>query len=105
MAQYPRRHAQVTALVDSIIAGFTEHPDDFPHGDAGQLDTARAEFRAAGHDLAEANAQVDMAASVKKDKFNQLEAVMKQQIKLAQVDCAADPVKLSLVGWGPRRSV
>ena len=103
MAQYPRRHAEVTALVDLVIAGFTEHPGEFPHGDAGQLETARAEFITAGYDLADANAQTDMAASVKKQKFHQLEAVMKQQIKLAQVDCAADPVKLSFIGWGPRR--
>ncbi len=103
MAQYPRRHAEVTALVNRVIGGFTEHPDDFPHGDAGKLQAARSEFLTAGRDLTEANAQVDIAAKAKKEKFQQLEAVMKQQIKLAQVDCATDPVKLSQIGWGPRR--
>jgi hypothetical protein len=103
MAQYPRRHAQVAALVNQIIGGITEHPDYFPHCDPAPLAAAQAEFLTANNELVAANARLAQTAKGKRQAFQQLETVMKQQLKLAQVDCSADPVRLSCLGWASRR--
>lgn len=103
MAQYPRRQCEVLALVDQMISGLTAHPADFPHADKAALEAARAEFLAAGAALQNAQAAASVAARRKLLKFEALTAVMKQQIKQAQVDCCEQPLKLTEIGWGPRR--
>lgn len=90
-------------MVGTMIAGITEHPADFPHCDTAVLEAARLDFLNAGNSLVAANAEVARAARVKKEAFGKLQTAMKQQIKLAQVDCSDSPVKLGLIGWGPRR--
>ena len=103
MAQYPRTQAQIASLADSLIGGFTAHPQDFPHADVPSLETARDEFIAASNTLTDAESAVAVAAKEKLEKLQQLEATMKTNIKIASVDCSDDPEKLSMIGWGAKR--
>ena len=101
MANYPRRQADIYALALSMIKGFTEHPDYFPDADAATLQTALDEFDEASKQLQLANARTKAAAVMKKEKLNNLQTVMKGQLKLSQVDCTGEPVRLGFIGWGP----
>jgi hypothetical protein len=102
MAQYPRTQSNVTAQVESMIAGFTSHPEDFPHADIPALQAARDEFMAASDDFLNTRSQANLAADRKLEKFKRLSAIMKRQIKMAQADCADKPAKLSQMCWGPK---
>ncbi len=102
MPQYPRTQPNVTAQVESMIAGFIEHPQDFPHADIASLRAAHDEFMQASSDFLNAQSQANIAAERKSEKFERLAAVMKRQIKMAQADCSDDPAKLSQICWGPK---
>lgn len=103
MAQYPRTQAQISALAESMIGGFSQHPDYYPHSDCPALQQALADYNAASNDLVSAQSQVAIAAEIKRQKLDSLQEVMKNQLKLSQVDCTSDPVKLECIGWSPRR--
>ena len=102
MATYPRIQSEISALVGSMIAGYTEHPGDFPSADVAVLQTARDEYRTTSEALADAQAAAKLAAVEKAEKLERLQAVMKAQLKRSQVDTASQPEKLALIGWGPK---
>ncbi len=102
MAAYPRTQSKVSTLVESMIAGFDEHPDDFPSVDVAALRAARDEYQTASDALVSAQAQAALAAETKADKLEKLNAVTKIQLKLSQVDSAETPQKLHFIGWAPR---
>jgi hypothetical protein len=104
MSQYPRAQAQIIGLVESMIAGFTEHPDFFPHADTASLQAAHDEFMAASNALTDAESAVAMAAAEKLEKQKQLEIAMKSNIRYATADCSANPDRLGFIGWGARRA-
>jgi len=102
--RYPRQQAEVVALVDQMIAGITEHSDIFVHCDAAVLQAARDEYEQANEVLIDAQAQVAIASVAKLERFNQLQQEMKRQIKLGVVDTSNNPVELSYIGWGTKRT-
>ncbi len=102
MPQYPRTQSNVTAQVESMVAGFTNYPEDFPHADIPALQAAHNEFMAASADFQSAQSQANFAADRKLEKFRNLQAAMKRQIKMAQADCSDNPVKLAAICWGPK---
>jgi hypothetical protein len=103
MAQIPRTQADITSLADSMIAGFTAHPADFPHADVPSLQNARDAFLQASNTLTDAEAAAALAAERKQEKLQQLEFVLKKNIKMASADCSSNPEKLTELGWSPRR--
>ena len=102
MPTYPRTQSEVAALVEAMIAGFIEHPGDFPSIDLAALQTASDEYHAAADALTEAHTAVALAAKVKAAKLEQLNAIAKTQLKQSQIDTAASPHKLGFIGWGPK---
>lgn len=102
MSQYPRSQSEIAALVEHMMAGFTEHPEYFPHADKISLQQAYDEFMQASTTLNGAEAAVKLAASNKLEKQRQLEAAMKNNIRHATADCSANPTRLSYIGWGTR---
>jgi hypothetical protein len=103
MARYPRNQAALAALVESMLAGFAKHPADFPHSDPAALQSAMDEYKAADNVLLDVKGQMAIAAGEKLKKYNQLKSIAKKQIRLCEVDCAGQPVKLNQIGWGPRK--
>ena len=102
MATYPRIQSEISALVESMIAGYSEHPGDFPSADVAILQTARDEYRTTSEALTDAQSAAKLAAVEKAEKLERLQAVMKAQLKRSQVDTASQPEKLSQIGWGPK---
>lgn len=102
MATYPRTQPEISALAESMIAGYSEHPGDFPSADVAALQTARNEYNAASQILTEAQAAVKLAAEAKAEKLEQLKAITRCELKKSQVDTADSPQKLSFIGWGPK---
>jgi len=102
MAAYPRTQSEISALVESMIAGYSEHPGDFPSADVAALQTARDQYHAASEALTDAQSAAKLAVEVKAEKLELLQAITKQELKKSQVDTADDPVKLGFIGWGPK---
>ena len=102
MATYPRTQSEISALTELMIAGYNEHPGDFPSADVAALQTARDEYNAASQILTEAQAAVKLAAEEKAEKLELLQAITRQELKKSQVDTADQPEKLGFIGWGPK---
>ncbi len=102
MAAYPRTQSEISVLVKSMIAGYSEHPGYFPSADVAALETARNQHHAASEALSEAQAAAKIAAAQKAKTLKQLQAVTKAQLKKSQVDTAGNPRKLGFIGWGPK---
>ncbi len=106
MAYFPRNELEVVALVETMIAGYTEHPADFPSidplTDLVALQAALDVYQADKQGQLDAKAQAKLATATKESKLDALAEVMRNDLKLSEVDTADDPEKLVLIGWGPR---
>jgi hypothetical protein len=105
MASFPRTQNQISSLVKSMIAGYSEYPDYFPSADIAELTTAQDEYNTASQALADAQSAAKQAADQKAQKLEQLKSLAKCQLKKSQVDTAANPVRLSFLGWGPKDDI
>ena len=90
-----------------MIAGYTAHPADFPSidplTDLVALTAARDAYQADRQSQIDAKAQAQIATQTKSAKLGELEELMKNDLKLSEVDVADDPEKLAQIGWGPRQ--
>lgn len=102
MPRFPRRQAEVIALADAMIAGYTANPADFPNADLPALQAARGAYQTGRDAQTEAMGQAQLKTDVKDEKLDDLEDVMKNQLKQSDVDTTADPEKLGLIGSGPK---
>ncbi len=102
MATYPRTQNKILALTGSMIAGYSEHPGDFPSADVAALITARDQYEAARDALLDAQSDATKAAVEKAKRLEQLQMITKAQLKRSEVDTAANPVKLTEIGWSPK---
>ena len=107
MPNFPRTESEVVALVQTMIAGYTAHPADFPSidplTDLVALQTALSDYQTDRNSQEDARAQAKIATVTKDDKLDGLTELMKNDLKLSEVDVAAEPEKLTLIGWGPRQ--
>ena len=102
MATYPRTQPEVSSLVESMIAGYSEHPGDFQSADVAALTAARDQYHSASEALLQAQAAANIAAAQKAETLKQLQAITKAQLIKSQVDTAGSPEKLGFIGWGPK---
>jgi len=103
MCQLPRTQPESVELTNSMIAGFTKYPATFPSADIPKLQDSLNSFYQARESFADAQAIFKQAGHEQKQAFEQLKKAISNQIKAAQVDTADEPVKLGLIGSGPRR--
>ena len=107
MPTFPTKEAEVVALVDTMIAGYTAHPADFPSidplTDLVALQAARDAYQSDRDLQIDARSQAQSATLAKSAKLGELEELMKNDLKVSEVDVSADPQKLSEIGWGPRQ--
>ena len=85
-----------------MIAGYGEHPGDFPSADVAALTTARDQYHAANEALADVQSAAKQAAVQKAEKLEQLQAITRCELKKSQVDTIAQPQKLAFIGWSPK---
>ncbi len=103
MCQLPRTQPKSVALTERMLTGFAEYPDTFPSADIPKLQDALNNFNQARDSFASAASMYKQAGKEQKQAFEELKAVIANQAKSAQVDTSASPVKLGLIGLGPRR--
>ena len=102
MPRYPTQQAQMLALAEAMIGGYTEHAALFPNADAPLLQSLRDAYNTAATDQTDAMAKAQLATEAKQAALTQLQAVIKRQLKQSQIDTAANPENLNYIGWGPR---
>ena len=104
MPRFPAQQAEILALAEAMIAGYTEHAALFPSADAPLLQSVRDVYYNAANAQTEATAAARIATEAKQAALAQVQAVIKRQLKLSQIDTADNPENLNYIGWGPRVS-
>ena len=103
MPKFPTKQADILALVELMIAGYTAHPADFPSIiGAGSLLPKRRQYLNAKNDWTQAHAAAKLATEAKNTSLGWLKEIMKSCLKKSQIDTAANQEKLALIGWGPK---
>ncbi len=102
MASFPDKDADVVALVQTMIAGYTVHAIDFPSADPLGLQAALDGFLTDRQSQEDAKAQAQIATATKRGTLDTLESLMKDSLKASELDVASDPDKLLEIGWGPK---
>jgi len=103
MAQYPRTESSILLLAESMIAGFKEHPEIFIHANLPLVEAVLDEYKIAKEQFVDNKAQTAISAKIKRKKISRLNEILKQEIKLSQVDCSDAPAYLETIGWGSRK--
>ena len=107
MPTFPTKETEVAALGDAMVAGYTAHPADFPSIDPlvelVALQAALTNYQADRQSQIDTRAQANMATETKDDKLDALVEVMRNDLKLSEVDTIEAPEKLLQIGWGPRQ--
>jgi len=103
MPKFPKREADILALADAMIAGYTAHAADFPSRAPGLAFKARRlGYLTAKDAQTEALAAAQVATEQKDAKLTALIELMKDELKKSEVDVGADSEKLEYIGWGPK---
>jgi hypothetical protein len=102
MPKFPKQESEVLLLAYMMLGGFSLSPLDFPSVDSTPLSNALNDYitKSAYYKVARSAAQ--QATEAKNTKLDELLRLMKNCLKKSQVDTAAAPQKLSLIGWGPK---
>lgn len=102
MATFPTTEPEVTTLAISILGGLNNHPEDFENIDPMPLASAYSLFNASRTELESARAAYRRAMDAKNTALATLKAIMRQDIKQAEIDNLSTPDKLYEIGWGPK---
>ena len=109
MPWFPRTEAEMTALAESMTAGFRDHPEIFVHADPAALEAALAAFHARTAEQAAAQARAKQATQAKKVALKHLTTLMNAQLQQSEVDTGRHDALLRMIGWaakaGPRRGL
>ena len=107
MPTFPTSESEVVALVEAMIAGYTTHPADFPSidplTDLVALQAAMTAYQTDRQSQLDSRAQAKISTQTKSVTLDDLVELMKNDLKLSEVDVAANPEKLAQIGWGPRQ--
>jgi hypothetical protein len=102
MAQFPKSQAEILYLCNTMIAGYTANPLIFPNNLPLDVTAKRDLFQAKQDAQIAALAAAQSATTQKEDILDVLKQLMRDQLKISEVDTGNDPDKLALIGWGPR---
>jgi hypothetical protein len=102
MPKFPKAEPDIVALAQTMVAGYTAHAADFPSVVLADLQTALTDYQTNKDSQADAQAQAKIATETKTVKLVDLVDMMKNDLKLSEVDVGDDPEKLALIGWGPK---
>jgi hypothetical protein len=99
---FPTTEPQITALVRQMLAGYKIHRADFPNISWPLLNGRYLVYNNAKNLQAKAKSQFRLATEAKDNSLRNLKNVMKQSLQKSEVDVAANPEKLKLIGWAPK---
>jgi hypothetical protein len=104
MPRFPLRESDVLALAQSIAAGLALHGEDFPNADAAALEEKLNIYNMTRNAAEDARSGAMLATAIKKKAAGELETIIKNTLKQAEIDCYSNPTKLTELGWGPRKA-
>jgi hypothetical protein len=102
---FPTTEPQIVALANRMLCGYFWHAADFPHVPnifRLKLLIIYNKYTSAQKTMVKAFAALRIATKAKNNSLQVLKKVMKQSLQKSQVDVAANPEKLKLIGWGLR---
>ena len=102
MPKFPKREADILALADAMLAGYSAHAVDFPSSDRVPLLFGRSAYINAKNYQTDALAAAQVATEEKDAKLAALVEKMRAELKKSEVDVGADSEKLEYIGWGPK---
>ena len=102
MPTFPRKESELVALTTAMSSGYTAHAADFPNANVAAVTTAFNNYLTAKNGQTDLSAQAQVATTDKDAALEELETVLRQQLKQSELDVAAVPEKLELIGWGPK---
>ena len=102
IAQFPKAEADVVALANAMAAGYAAHAADFPSADAVSLSTALSDYITAKTAQVDALGAAQVATEAKNLELDELEEIMRDELKKSEVDVGNDSEKLEYIGWGPK---
>ncbi len=105
MSSFPKTELQIVALAEQMVAGYTSHAADFPSVTVADLTAALTAYRNQRQTQEDADSQAKIATATKSDKLDALITLMKNDLKVSEVDTTAAPEKLAEIGWGPKSSL
>ena len=103
MSHFPKSELEVVALAEQMVAGFTAYATDFPSVTIADLSTALSTYKNSKQTQENAHGQAHIATVTKDDKLETLIELMKNDLKVSEVDTANDPEKLAEIGWGTKQ--
>ena len=102
MPTFPRKESDLVALTTAMSSGYAAHAADFPNADPVAITTAFNNYLNAKNSQTDLTGQAQLATTEKDTVLEELETVIKQQLKQSELDVTATPEKLELIGWGPK---
>ena len=91
-----------SALAEAMVAGYTAHAADFPSVTVATLSTALSNYKNQRTSQENARSQAQIATVTKDEKLDVLVELMKNDLKISEVDVTDDPEKLTEIGWAPK---
>jgi len=102
MPRFPKREADVLALIDAMIAGYLAHMADFPSVDLSSIFNVHTLYTSAKNAQTDALAAAQVATEQKDTALAALVEKMRDELKKSEVDVGDDSEKLEYIGWGPK---
>ena len=99
---FPTTEPDVMALLQKMLDGLYWHAADFPKVNRMPLITKRSTYTAMKHRFVATQSQLRIAVKATEEKFQELKQVMKICLQKSEVGTAANPEKLTEIGWGPK---
>ncbi len=106
MPRFPLKEVEILQLARKMIAGFKDHPDDFPapYVSLDQMERELADAEAGLVRRQEMEAQAREVTADTKRRFETLKETMTVNLRYAEIQAREDRQALHAIGWGPRRS-
>jgi hypothetical protein len=101
---FPTTEPQISALADQMLAGYFAHGPDFPDVGWMTLFFRIRDYKTARDAMIKAQAKARIETAAKIETLDEMKEVMKNCLKKSQVDVAAEPEKLTLIGWSPKHA-
>ncbi len=102
MATFPLKEVDVISLANDMVSGFMAEPTDFPSVDGTELQAKLAAYNTAAANLLSIETQKVQAVASKNAALTALKTMMKDDLKLAELDTQSNPIKLGEIGWSTR---
>jgi hypothetical protein len=103
MPKFPKIETDVLSLADQMVLGFNNHAADFPSVDGPYLAEVVGEYKNSRGLQESAKSQAQIATVTKDGQLEMMIELMRNDLKLSEVDTTNDPEKLYEIGWGPRQ--